>query len=172
MHVMNEPNHYAAANLPTPEQLVGREVRTLRQGRGWSQQEIADKMRAYGYEWSQATVTRLESATRPIRVNELADLAMLFGVPVVQFLDPRVQVSAWDDLDALEREIERLAATQRRIREQLDHQKALADEAERGRAEVAAHLARVEARLAALRQRVSQPAEIAQGVPRRGDRRE
>ena len=39
-------------------------------------------MQAYGYQWSQATVTRLESASRPIRVNELADLARLFGVPV------------------------------------------------------------------------------------------
>ena len=91
--------------MPTPEQLVGRQVRLLRQGRGWSQQEVAEKMRAYGYQWSQATVTRLESASRPIRVNELADLAMLFSVPATQFLDSRVLELAWDDLDALEHEV-------------------------------------------------------------------
>ena len=123
MHVMNESRQDAAANLPTPEQLVGRQVRLLRQGRGWSQQEVAEKMRAYGYQWSQATVTRLESASRPIRVNELADLAMLFSVPATQFLDSKIQELAWDDLDALEHEIEKLTAERREMREHLDVRK-------------------------------------------------
>ena len=95
----------ATENMPTPEQLVARQVRLLRQGRGWSQQEVAEKMRAYGYQWSQATVTRLESASRPIRLNELADLAILFSVPVTQFLESRDLEFKWDDLEALESEI-------------------------------------------------------------------
>jgi transcriptional regulator with XRE-family HTH domain len=172
MHVMNETHRPAAADLPTPEQLVGRQVRLLRQGRGWSQQEVAEKMQAYGYQWSQATVTRLESASRPIRVNELADLARLFGVPPTQFLDSRAGDFAWDDLDALEREIEELTAERREIREHLDRQEALAEEAARGRASVAGHLARVDSRLEVLMQWVPQFVEIAQGVPRKGDRRE
>lgn len=169
---MNETHRPAAADLPTPEQLVGRQVRLLRQGRGWSQQEVAEKMQAYGYQWSQATVTRLESASRPIRVNELADLARLFGVPATQFLDSRARDFAWDDLDALEREIEELTAERREIREHLDRQEALAEEAARGRASVAGHLARVDSRLEVLMQWVPQFVEIAQGVPRKGDRRE
>ena len=172
MHVMNETHRPAAADLPTPEQLVGRQVRLLRQGRGWSQQEVAEKMQAYGYQWSQATVTRLESASRPIRINELADLARLFGVPATQFLDSRARDFAWDDLDALEREIEELTAERREIREHLDRQEALAEEAARGRASVAGHLARVDSRLEVLMQWVPQFVEIAQGVPRKGDRRE
>lgn len=172
MHVMNETHRPAAADFPTPEQLVGRQVRLLRQGRGWSQQEVAEKMQAYGYQWSQATVTRLESASRPIRVNELADLAKLFGVPATQFLDSRARDFAWDDLDALEREIEELTAERREIREHLDRQEALAEEAARGRASVAGHLARVDSRLEVLMQWVPQFVEIAQGVPRKGDRRE
>jgi transcriptional regulator with XRE-family HTH domain len=172
MHVMNETHRPAAADLPTPEQLVGRQVRLLRQGRGWSQQEVAEKMQAYGYQWSQATVTRLESASRPIRVNELADLARLFGVPATQFLDSRARNFAWDDLDALEREIEELTAERREIREHLDRQEALAEEAARGRASVAGHLARVDSRLEVLMQWVPQFVEIAQGVPRKSDRRE
>ena len=172
MHVMNETHRPAAADLPTPEQLVGRQVRLLRQGRGWSQQEVAEKMQAYGYQWSQATVTRLESASRPIRVNELADLARLFGVPATQFLDSRARDFAWDDLDALEREIEELTAERREIREHLDRQEALAEEAARGRASIAGHLARVDSRLEVLMQWVPQFVEIAQGVPRKGDRRE
>ena len=172
MHVMNETHRPAAADLPTPEQLVGRQVRLLRRGRGWSQQEVAEKMQAYGYQWSQATVTRLESASRPIRVNELADLARLFEVPATQFLDSRARDFAWDDLDALEREIEELTAERREIREHLDRQEALAEEAARGRASVAGHLARVDSRLEVLMQWVPQFVEIAQGVPRKGDRRE
>ena len=42
MHVMNEQRENAAEKMPTPEQLVARQVRLLRQGRGWSQQEVAD----------------------------------------------------------------------------------------------------------------------------------
>ncbi len=166
---MNESLQDVAANLPTPEQLVGRQVRLLRQGRGWSQQEVAEKMRAFGYKWSQATVTRLESATRPIRVNELADLAMLFSVPATQFLDSKIQELAWDDLDALEHEVEELTAERREVREHLNHQEALAEAAAQRRAAIAAQLARIDGRLEVLMQWVP---EIAQGVRRAGDRRE
>ena len=76
-------------------------------------------MRPFGYEWSQATVTRLESATRPIRLNELSDLAILYGVPIEQFLEPEVQDFAWDDLDALDREIKRLTAEREGMQAQL-----------------------------------------------------
>ena len=84
----------AAENMPTPEQFVARQLRLLRQGRGWSQQEVAEKMRPYGYQWSQATVTAWNPPTRPIRLNELADLAILYGVPVEQFLEPEVRTSS------------------------------------------------------------------------------
>ena len=129
-------------------------------------------MRAFGYEWSQATVTRLESATRPIRVNELADLARLFGVSATQFLDSRARDFAWDDLDALEREIGELTAERGEIQKHLDRQEALVDVAEAERAVVAAHLAHVDSRLGILMQWVPDFVEIAQGVPRERDRRE
>jgi transcriptional regulator with XRE-family HTH domain len=90
--------------MPTPEQLAARQLRLLRQGRRWSQLEVAEKMRAYGYRWSQATVTRLESASRPIRLNELADLATLYGVRVAQFLESGTP----DDIETLEAEIRNL----------------------------------------------------------------
>jgi transcriptional regulator with XRE-family HTH domain len=168
---MNEQLPDAKANVPTPEQLVGRLVRQLRQGRGWSQQEVAEKMRAYGYQWSQATVTRLESASRPIRVNELADLAMLFEVHVTQFLNPEKSV-VWDDLDGLEREIEELSAKRVAVREHLDNQIALAEEAARGRAALAANLAQIDRRLEILAQWVPRFQEIARGRARNGDRSE
>jgi transcriptional regulator with XRE-family HTH domain len=167
-HVMNETGRPADPDVPTPEQLAGRKLRLLRQQRGWSQQDVMERMRAYGYRWSHATVTRLEAATRPIRLNELADLAALYGVPVVQLLE----AGAPDDLDALEREIEELAAKRRAVREHLDRQEALAEEAALGRAAVAAHLARIDDRLGVLMRWHPQFVEIAQGVHRKGDRRE
>ncbi len=150
MHVMNEQRKNATENLPTPEQLVARQVRLLRQGRGWSQQEVAEKMRAYGYQWSQATVTRLESASRPIRLNELADLAILFSVPVTQFLESRDLDFQWDDLEALESEIASLTKERDVLKAELDEKRYLAMVATEREGAAAAALARVNGRLGAL----------------------
>ena len=147
---MNESRQHAGANLPTPEQLVARQVRLLRQGRGWSQQEVAEKMRAYGYQWSQATVTRLESASRPIRLNELADLAILFGVPVTQFLESRDLDFEWDDLEALESEIAALTKEREVLKAQLDEARYEAMVATEREGAATASLARVNGRLGAL----------------------
>ena len=147
---MNEQHKNAAENMPTPEQLVARQVRLLRQGRGWSQQEVAEKMRAYGYQWSQATVTRLESASRPIRLNELADLAILFSVPVTQFLESRDLEFKWDDLEALESEIASLTKERDVLKADLDEKRYLATVAAEQEGAAAAALARVNGRLGAL----------------------
>src|SRR5260370_32734867 len=157
MHVMNEQHENAAENMPTAEQLVARQLRLLRQGRGWSQQEVAEKMRAYGYQWSQATVTRLESASRPIRLNELADLAILYGVPVAQFLQS--DVPEFDDLGALEREITNLTSQRDGLRERLAAAGAAASSLERERNEAAAYIARIDGRLEALMRWRPQPSE-------------
>jgi transcriptional regulator with XRE-family HTH domain len=146
MHVMNEQHENAAETIPTPEQLAARQLRLLRQGRGWSQQEVAEKMQAYGYRWSQATVARLESASRPIRLNELADLAILYGVPSAQFLES----GAPDDLDALEKEIAHLAEEHADLQRRLAAADAAASSLAHERAGAAAHLARIEGRMEAL----------------------
>lgn len=150
MHVMNEERGSAAENMPTPEQLVARQVRLLRQERGWSQQEIAEKMRSYGYQWSQATVTRLESASRPIRLNELADLAALFGIPVTQFLESSGPNFEWDDLEALEREIVSVTEERDAVLAKLKEARYQAMVATEYEGATAASLARLNGRLEAL----------------------
>lgn len=137
--------------MPTLEQLVGRQLRLLRQGHGWSQQEVAEKIRPFGYQWSQATVTRLESATRPIRLNELADLALLYGVPIEQFLEPEVQDFAWDDLDALDREIKRLTAEREGMQAQIEKAESAACASARITAQAVIYRARLDSRLEALK---------------------
>jgi len=164
MRVMNEPDERAPADMPTPEQLVGRQLRLLRQARGWSQQEVAEKMRPFGYEWSQATVTRLESATRPIRLNELADLALLYGVPIEQFLEPEVQDFAWDDLDALDREIKRLTAERDGMQAHMEKAESAERAFARTRAEAVIYLSRINSRLEALKRwRPERAAESGEG---------
>ena len=170
MHTMNEPTGDTSASVPTPEQIVGHQVRLLRQGRGWSQQEVAEKMRAYGYKWSQATVTRLESATRPIRVNELADLAMLFDVPVTQFLDLRAREV--NDLDALYTELGELSAKRDYFKSERDKETALMQGAAQVAAALSADLARIDGRAQVLEEWISRLGETAKDVPRKRDRRE
>jgi transcriptional regulator with XRE-family HTH domain len=169
MHVVNDAPPDDAA-MPTPEQFIGRQVRMLRQINGWSQHDVAEKMRAYGYQWSQATVTRLEAATRPIRLNELADLAALFGVPVPQFLEYWTPEFGLDDLDALQNEIAALENDRAILQVQLDTARAAMDSASMHAARVAADLVRVEGRLKVLTtwfrrltRRAGEPAEASEG---------
>lgn len=60
------------------ETAVGARVRALREAKGWSQQEIADRMKRRGFDWMQSTVAKTEAAARPIRINEAFALARVF----------------------------------------------------------------------------------------------
>lgn len=73
------------------EMILGALVRLKRTERGWSQTELADRLRRTGAGWSgplatQSTVARIEGATRPIRVNELYPLAEALGTTVDELL--------------------------------------------------------------------------------------
>jgi transcriptional regulator with XRE-family HTH domain len=73
---------------PDAEKRAGIQVHNLRVAHGWSQREVAERMKPFGYNWQQATVARIESATRPLRLNELLDLAALFHVSLTDLLVP------------------------------------------------------------------------------------
>jgi hypothetical protein len=45
-----------------------------------SQEAVADAMRQLGHSWHQTTVAKTEIAGRPLRLNELTDLARVLGV--------------------------------------------------------------------------------------------
>ena len=65
---------------PDHEEIVGQKVKTLRTAHNWSQRELATRMAAAGFLWRQTTVAKTEAADRPIRINELGQLAAIFGV--------------------------------------------------------------------------------------------
>lgn len=62
----------------------------LRQARiehGWSQQKVADLLAAEGISWHQTQVTKTETGARPIRLNEAAALAEIFGSSLDEMID-------------------------------------------------------------------------------------
>lgn len=70
------------------EPLLGERLRSLRQLRDWSQEDVANRMRSAGFTWRQSTVAKTEAADRPIRVNEAAALAEIFGSDLGELLKP------------------------------------------------------------------------------------
>lgn len=55
--------------------------RGLREERGWSQQDISDKLAEMGIDMHQTTVAKLEKGRRPLRVAEMYALSWIFGLP-------------------------------------------------------------------------------------------
>jgi len=111
---------------------VGAAVRRLRTERGWSQAQLGAKLKPYGFDLTQTTVAKLELGQRPIRLNEAAALADIFGMSTEQlvsgadavprvdilkaFADPRHQeliretMQLRAEIDEVAREIEALEA--------------------------------------------------------------
>jgi transcriptional regulator with XRE-family HTH domain len=75
-------------NRPDPEVQAGRALRRLRLAKGWSQEEVARRMRIFGYAFHQTMIAKIEAAQRPLRVRELADFAALYGVDVQDLFYP------------------------------------------------------------------------------------
>jgi transcriptional regulator with XRE-family HTH domain len=67
-------------NNETPERQAGTKIKNRRAELGLSQEEVADGMRRLGHSWHQTTVAKTEIAGRPLRLNELTDLARVLGV--------------------------------------------------------------------------------------------
>jgi len=73
--------------LSTPEHRFAAQVRRLRIDKGWSQAELAARLQSTLPAWAQTTVAKTESASRPIRLNEVAALAKVLGVALHELID-------------------------------------------------------------------------------------
>jgi transcriptional regulator with XRE-family HTH domain len=101
----------AADGRVDPEAQVGRALRQLRLARSWSQEEVAVRMTAYGYDLHQTTIAKIEGAQRPLRVRELADFAALYGVEIQDLVHPPTR-----SLPEIEQEIAEVTARLDRAR--------------------------------------------------------
>ncbi len=64
------------------EKILGQKVRQLRTERGWSQEQLAEKLNGLGWAVHQTTIAKLEAGSRPIRIAEADTLAVAFGLPI------------------------------------------------------------------------------------------
>jgi transcriptional regulator with XRE-family HTH domain len=67
-----------------PRTLFGLRVREQRKARGWSQEDLAQRMTDAGHPMHQTTVAKLENAARPTSVDELVALGHVLGVPIAE----------------------------------------------------------------------------------------
>ena len=88
-----------------PERTAGQEIQAMRKARRWSQDELARRMKAYGYDFNQALISRIELGQRPLRVRELVDFAKLFDVQPAALLRPYPNMSL-EDVEAAIAELE------------------------------------------------------------------
>lgn len=75
---------------------------------------MMDRMRAKGYEWHRSTIAKIESAERPIRINEAADLVSLFGISLADLLSghKNASTSAVQQRREIEQTVRRRIATE------------------------------------------------------------
>lgn len=63
------------------ESVMCDKFRVLREERGWSQQELSEKLSHWGIDMHQTTVAKMEKGKRPLRVAEMFALSHVFGLP-------------------------------------------------------------------------------------------
>lgn len=105
----------ADSGRPDPEVQAGRALRRLRLSRNWSQEEVAGRMKAYGYDFHQTMIAKIEAAQRPLRVRELAHFAALYGVEVQQLIHPPTGSLSEIEQKIAEAEAEQARATERSL---------------------------------------------------------
>jgi transcriptional regulator with XRE-family HTH domain len=154
---------------PDAEGQAGQALRRLRLARQWSQEEAARRMRAYGYDFHQTTIAKIEAAQRPLRVRELADFAALYGVEVNELIYPPV-----GSLNDIDQEIAELEARRAHLQEEIGLNRELLDRArfemavaQKQHQACAMKEAALEGRLAALRDEREKLIrwEVAKGSP-------
>jgi transcriptional regulator with XRE-family HTH domain len=90
-----------------PEQVVARELRSWRERRGLTAQQLSDRIAQHGGKLSRQAISKIENEDRRVTLDELSSVAMALDVPPVLLTlplgrDPMVQlapnytVPTWD----------------------------------------------------------------------------
>jgi transcriptional regulator with XRE-family HTH domain len=87
----------------TIDEEIGSRIQRLREQRDLQQKQLIRRLGTAGLEWSQATLSKVEAGSRPVRVAELPALASALGVDQQQLLAPGDALKdAWDRLHTVE----------------------------------------------------------------------
>jgi transcriptional regulator with XRE-family HTH domain len=90
------------------EGILGAKIRQLRERAGWSQADLAERLKAVGFEFHQTTVAKMEAGKRPIRVAEVFALGVVFRMPMtaLMHLPLKADLPSLSELDRQLKEIE------------------------------------------------------------------
>jgi len=69
-------------------EIIGDNVRVLREEAEWSQEQLALAMERAGFAWKRLTVTQVEGTSRRLSLEELLAIAALFAVPAIKLMLP------------------------------------------------------------------------------------
>jgi transcriptional regulator with XRE-family HTH domain len=108
----------------TAEERVGANIKACRAKLGLTQAELAEAMQGLGHSWGQTTVAKTEAADRPLRVNEVADLARVLGTQIPHLV---TSPSDWES-EAIQATLGAYLTHAKRLEvdiEELNHQLAL-----------------------------------------------
>jgi transcriptional regulator with XRE-family HTH domain len=110
-------------------------------------------MSAYGYDFHQTTIAKIEAAQRPLRVRELADFAALYGVEVQELIyaPSRSLLEIDQEIDEIEQRLAEGRMIAAKAREEADTARATGHRAEAQYALAVANVTVLEGRLSALR---------------------
>lgn len=87
-------------------EVVGANVKAMRNDSDTTQAAVADAMAALGFDWKRITCAEVELATRRVAIEEVLALAVLFGVPAIElFLPADDAVITWPQGDLPRRDL-------------------------------------------------------------------
>lgn len=69
-----------------PSQVLGNRVLELRNRRGWTQDELAERMNDLGWVWQRTTIAKIELGQRQVTVDEFVSLAYALGAAPIALL--------------------------------------------------------------------------------------
>ncbi|MCM6772754.1 helix-turn-helix domain-containing protein [Nocardia sp. CDC159] len=67
-----------------PDRAIGKRIEALRTAWGLSQDQMSERLRAAGLNWSQVTLSKVEAGQRPTKFSEILTLADLFSVEIAE----------------------------------------------------------------------------------------
>jgi transcriptional regulator with XRE-family HTH domain len=143
---------------PTIEQTFGTVVRRVRTGMNLNQTQLGERLTAAGIPMTQQIVAKLETAQRPIRLNEAGAIADVLGVPLGLMLRMEVPTRLEDaraELERRTRDVERAHADEAEVAHAIQHLGIVSAQldARRRQAEVSAFLE--ESTIEALREEIA-----------------
>lgn len=68
----------------------GKLVKDAREGLGWSQQKLAQRMKWAGFSWFQSTTAKTERAARPVPIQEAVTLAALLHIDISKLVPAKL----------------------------------------------------------------------------------